>query len=223
MFKKRLVALSFVGFTLIWPFEANPTANFDMLEILKPKPLAEKTMNLTDRYPDSGVNEVFADNILLVLHYLKDPASAKAMAGEWDKVRQPFDVELTLLPGQAFAFHDQILPELKDKVVKTTGAHFNWDDGFKSDGWLIGDGVCHLATLINWAAQSAGLRVTALVNHDFLPVPGIPKEYGTSIIWMPDGGRGSARQNLYVENTFDFPVTLTFKATTAEVELLINK
>lgn len=228
-----MVSFAFVGISFLMPLEASPAVSFDMVEIFAPKPLAVKSMDLTNRYPDKWVNDVFSDNILLTLHYLKDPAFAKASAfvetsadksaGEWNKVRQPFEIEFILMPGEVFAFQDNLLPEFENKVVKTTNAHFNFDDGFKSDGYLIGDGVCHLASLINWVASEAGLKVVAKVNHDFRSVPGIPGEFGTSIMWTPDNSRGSSSQNLYLENTFDYPVKFVFKADAQTVSLAIFK
>lgn len=203
--RKNLVSFVFLGLSFLQPFEALlPTV---------PVAVAEKSLDLTTRYPDPYVNEVFRDNILLTLHYL---------AGDVGK-REPFEVSFTLAPGEVFAFHEDVLPEFEGKVAKTTGAHFNWQQGFKSDGWLVGDGVCHLATLMNWVASEAGLRVVSPVNHDFLPVPGVPREYGTSIFWIPDGGWRSHNQNLYIENTLDYPVKFTFKVTSVEVELVLSK
>ncbi len=222
--RKKFVSFALMGLGLFWPFELPPAGglpvSFDALQILSLKPLASEELDLTSRYADAMVNEVMADNILLTLRYLKGDVSGQP---DWQKVKEPFTAEFTLKPGEIFAFQDNFLPEFKDKVVKTTAAHFNYDQGFKSDGWLIGDGVCHLASLINWAAKEAQLEVVAKVNHDFYPIPGVPKEYGTSIFWSPDGSRGSASQNLYIENSLDFPVTFTFKAQASRVELLINK
>lgn len=215
--KKNLVSFAFVGLSLLSPLDTMSAVTFDAST---PKPLAQKSMDLTSRYPATAVNEVFSDNIFLTLHYLKGDAINKP---DWDKIREPFTVEFTLEPGQVFAFHDEVLLELAGKVVKTTGAHFNWQDGFKSDGYLYGDGVCHLASLMNWVAHEAGLRVVAPVNHDFLPVPGVPKEYGTSIIWLPEGGWRSQNQNLYVENSLSFPVKFTFKVEKTTVELTLAK
>jgi hypothetical protein len=210
--KKNLLSFSLLGLSFLSPFETLvPTV---------PVAVAEKSLDLTVRYPDPWVNEVFRDNILLTLHYLAGDIEEKP---DWEKVRQPFEVSFTLNPGEVFAFHEDVLLEFEGKVVKTTGAHFNWQDGFKSDGWLIGDGVCHLASLMNWVASEAGLRVVAHVNHDFLPVPGVPKEYGTSIFWSPSGGWRSQRQNLYIENTLDFPVKFSFKATADKVNLILSR
>lgn len=219
-----LVSLSLLGLTLTTPLEAPPAGGsagfFNAVEEIYSEPLAKKTLDLTNRYPEKSVNEVFADNILLNLHYLKGDAQNKP---DWEKVRQPFETSFVLKPNEAFAFHEDILPEFKGKIVKTTGAHFNWEDGFKSDGFLVGDGVCHLATLINWVAQEARLKVTAPSNHNFLPVPGVPREFGTAIFWLPQSGWKSQNQNLYIENTFNFPVKFTFKADSQKVEVAITK
>lgn len=222
--EQTLVSLSLLGLTMVTPLEAPPAGGsagfFNVVEEIFSEPLAKKTLDLTSRYPEKSVNEVFADNILLTLHDLKGDASKNP---DWEKIRQPFETSFALNPGEVFAFHEDILPEFKGKVSKTTGAHFNWEDGFKSDGWLMGDGVCHLATLINWVAQEARLKVMAPVSHDFLPVPGVPKEFGTAIYWLPESGWKSQNQNLYIENSFNFPVKFTFKADSQKVELVITK
>lgn len=152
--------------------------------------LASHSFSLEDRYDNEFVNEVFKFNILLTIKYMGN--------------------SFTLEPGQAFAFHDVILPEYKDKVVKTTSAHFNYQDGFKSDGVLYGDGVCHLASLLYWVARDAGLTTIYFANHDFAKINSVPKEYGVSIKFMPGDFSGSARQNLYIINNLDKPVTFNF-------------
>jgi len=234
--RKQLLSFAFVGLSFIQPFEATTTVPLNVVsastalsikEIFTPKPLAQESMDLTNRYPDKWVNEVFSDNILLTLHYLKGDmenlqiSPIGQIVPDWQKIRESFEVSFELKPGEVFAFHDNLLPEFKDKVVQTTNSHFIWDEGFKSDGYLIGDGVCHLASLMNWAASEAGLKVTAKVSHDFLPVPGIPKEYGTSIIWTPDASRNSANQNLYIENTLAYPVKFTFTVKSNKITLII--
>lgn len=129
---------------------------------------------------------------------------------KWEDIEKPLRYEFILEPGQEFAFHDQILPEYSDNVVKTTNAHFNYQDGFKSDGYLMGDGVCHLASLIYWVAHDAGLSVYAPSNHNFASIPDVPKEYGVAIYALPGAFETSARQNLYITNSFDEPVIFVF-------------
>jgi len=51
----------------------------------------------------------------------------------------------------------------------------------------------------------------------------VPKEYGTSIRYMPDGSLNSQNQNLYIKNTFDFPVKFVFSVDREEVRLAITK
>ena len=92
----------------------------------------------------------------------------------------------------------------------TTNAHFNYQDGFKSDGYLTGDGVCHLASLMYWAAKDAGLTAYAPTSHDFAIINGVPREYGVSIYSVPDDFDTSARQNLYIQNNLNFPVAFIF-------------
>lgn len=164
--------------------------------------LASRSFSLENRYDNSFVNEVFKYNILLTLKYMGN--------------------SFTLKPGEAFAFHDQILPEFQGSVVKTTNAHFNYQDGFRSDGDLYGDGVCHLASLMYWAARDAGLIAISPVDHDFAKINEIPKEYGVSIKFMPGDFAGSSRQNLYIVNNLQTAVTFNFNydRTNLKVNLL---
>jgi vancomycin resistance protein YoaR len=92
-------------------------------------------------------------------------------------------------------------------VVKTTNAHYNSTEGFKSDGYLIGDGVCHLASLFYWAAKDAGLETLAPVNHDFAAIPQIDKQYGVAIYADPNNATISQQQNLYIKNNQSEAVT----------------
>jgi hypothetical protein len=198
--------------------------------------LAEKTMDLNNRYPIKSVNDVFGYNIRLAMYYLGEiPAfvesdSTSAGKGEFGKlgslgefaIPENFEVRLVLNPGEVFAFHDNVLPEFKDKTIKTIGSKFISAEGYKSSGALVGDGVCHLASLINWAATDAGLSVLAKVDHDFRAIPGIPKEFGTSIKYAEQGGN-SQNQNLYITNNQDFPVEFRFEVNKDNVKIQILK
>lgn len=191
--------------------------------------LAEHALDLNSRLPDKVGSEVFADNILLTLHYLKgDVGGIKVNQGElggvdWRKARESFEASFILEPGEVFAYHDTVSPEFKNEKIKTSNAHFTLKEGYKPLAGLPGNGVCHLASLINWVASDAGLGVMARVNHDFFPVPGVPKENGTSIRWGPNGEFNSRNQNLYIKNNFDFPVIFEFIANEEMVILKILK
>lgn len=221
MFPLILSSLVLINLAFLKP-EAivSPLAGSDFSEP-KEEILASMPMDLSKRYDSEFVNGVFKDNIVLALRYLNDHArleySEPRSELDWEKVRQPFTVGFTLQPGEVFAFHDKLLPEFKNQVVKTLGSHFIGQEGYKSDGFLYGDGVCHLASLINWAASHAKLEVTSLVDHDFRLIFGIPKEFGTSI------NSHSATQNLYIKNTLDKPVEFRFKVNGERVELEIVK
>lgn len=172
--------------------------------------IAQKVMPLDDRYPDKFVNDVFRDNILLNVAYLagrvRSPKDIR-----WEQITKPFKYEFKLEPNKTFAFHEDVKDSYKDSLVKTTNAHFNFADGFKTDGFLFGDGVCHLASLINWVAKEAGLRVEAPTNHDFAPIPDIPKEYGVSIYSNPYSKGSNALQNLYITNNKSKPIAFRFE------------
>lgn len=173
--------------------------------------LASKTISLENRYPNKAVNDVFKDNILLTASYMAETQRG-GKAVNWETLAKPSQFSFTLKPGDVFAFHDTAyLPEYAKRVVKTTNAHYNGAEGFKSDGYLMGDGVCHLASLLYWAAKDAGVEAVAPVNHDFAVIPQIDKKYGVAIYSDPNNATVSMQQNLYIANDTD--ATLTFRIT----------
>jgi hypothetical protein len=171
--------------------------------------LGDVNYSLENRYTNTYVNDIFADNILLTLAYMRGTVT-KGEKVNWESVRAPFTYELILKPGEVFAFHDRVLPGYKDKVVTTTNAHFHSSEGFLSDGWLVGDGVCHLASFMNVVAREAGLEVEAPTRHDFAKIEDVSKEQGVSIYYDPNGVGGSAKQNLYITNNRDKNIAFVF-------------
>jgi len=164
---------------------ANQLINLGLIQ-----PLASESLDLSKRYPVLSVNEGFKDNILIALDYL---ASKEGY--------------FVLSPGEVFAFHRKgILPEFKESTIISQESDFTTNSGYKVVAGLGGNGVCHLASLINKAASKTGLTVTAPVNHNFAVIEGIEREYGTSISTRnsPD------RQNLYIKNNFNYPVKFQF-------------
>ena len=173
--------------------------------------LASRGMSMDNRYPVQSVSDIFRDNILLTVHYMSGDVTEPSQIN-WDEVRKPYRYEFVLKSGEVFAYHDDVLPEYQGKVVATTKAHFNAQEGFLSDGFLYGDGVCHFASLMNWVGQDAGLKVDARVNHDFANIPEISREYGTSIITDPTAPTlNEQMQNLYITNTSDKDVRFVFE------------
>jgi len=191
--------------------------------------ISTKVLSLKVRHPDKTVNDIFSDNILLNLHYIKgdinDLKTGKANAGEnminWEKIREPFDFSVTLKPDETFAFHDDVLPEFKDEKIISGWTEFSYNDGYKQVDGLYGNGVCHLASVLNWLGITSRLEVTAKVNHDFFPVKGVPQKYGTSILYM--GGYSSQMQNLYIKNTYSHPITLVFNINPQRVVISVVK
>ena len=168
-----------------------------------PKALAQVSYSLTNRYANSFVNDVFTDNILLTIAYLGGKVTeGKKVA--WNTVKNEGETSFSLQPGETFAFHDAVLDKYKGKVALTTNAHFNSIEGFKSDGWLIGDGVCHLASFMYVVAKKAGLAVEAPTAHDFAQIPNIEKKDGVSIY------SENTLQNLYITNNQTKPIAFVF-------------
>ncbi len=205
-----LLALSIISFNNL---VIEPTASLSLV--------SEHTISLENRQNDRGVNEVFKDNILLNYAYLSGGVTSAPI--NWDEVRRPSRYEFSLKPGETFAFHGDALPEYRNKVVRTSNAHFNGLEGFKSDGYLMGDGVCHFASLIYWVASDAGLDAKAPTNHNFAKINGISREYGVSIYNSPNTPEANARQNLYVTNNFDKTVTFVFEYNGTDLSLKILK
>lgn len=204
----------FLAFLLLAQTTVMPIAN-------PAKTLGEAQFSLLDRYSNTYVSNVFADNILLTIAYMRGIVPHNTP--DWNEVKKPFSYTFTLQPGEVFAFHEDVLPEFSGKVVKTTNAHFGSQEGFKSDGYLVADGVCHLASLINEAATHAGLGVVAPTNHDFAVIPEVDRKYGTAIYFMPGDSGTNARQNLYVTNTKDKPVTFTFTYDGTELKVIVTE
>lgn len=173
------------------------------------KVLAQKDYSLADRYTNTFVNNVFADNILLTLSYMAKQTK-DGQSVNWNQVKAPFTYKIILLPGQTFAFHDKVLPQYQGKITATTNAHFDSNEGFESDGWLVADGVCHLASFMNVVARQAGLTVDSPTPHDFAKIADVPKQYGVAIYYMPGEQTSSSLQNLYVTNPFDKPIAFVF-------------
>lgn len=169
------------------------------------KILATHEISLEERY-----YPVQKENILLNLAYMDGRVKSKEDIN-WDEIAKPFHAEFKLDPGKTFAFHDDILPEYQDSLVKTTQAHFNSQEGFKPGGSLFGDGVCHLASLIYWVALDAGLEAKAPTNHDFMAIPEISREHGVSIYNNPAVLGSNAQQNLYITNSKDKTITFKFE------------
>ena len=210
--------LNFLSALLFFPFILSGLPASNVVD----KTLAQHEFSLNDRYGNSYVNDVFKDNILLNLAYLSGKVS-KAADVNWDEIKKPIKYTFSLQPGKTFAFHDDVLPEYADSVVLTSRAHFNFAEGFKSDGYLAGDGVCHLASLMYWAAKEAGLDTYAPTSHDFMPIPGIPKEYGVSIYSTPGQSASNARQNLYIRNNHKEPVIFAFSYDGESLKFTVEK
>lgn len=183
------------------------------------KVLASREFSMENRYGVKSVSEVFRDNILLNLAYLR--RIAKPSKVDWNSVEKPFTYDLVLKPGEVFAFHDKVLPKFEEKNVKTTNAHFNSMEGFKSDGYLVGDGVCHLASLMSWVAKDARLDVLAPTNHDFAAISEVPKEQGVAIYNSPNDFYTSAIQNLYITNNREKPVVFRFEYNGEELKIAV--
>ncbi len=209
MLKKPLHALVIIPLTM--GSFLGPSSLQDFLSASSDEQLiAQKEMSLDNRQPDRFVNDVFKKNILLNLAYL-DGRVTKASDIKWHEIEKPFLYEFKLEPNKTFAFHSDVKAQYQDLLVKTTNAHFNGAEGFKTDGYLFGDGVCHLASLINWVAKEAGLSVEAPTNHNFANIPDVPKEFGVSIYSNPGSKGSNVLQNLYITNNKSRPISFKFE------------
>ena len=175
----------------------------------KTQVLAERSFSLEKRYNNKFVSDIFKDNILLTLAYMDGKVKSAADVN-WTEIEKPQEFTLTLKPGELFTFHPDVLPQYIGKTLKTTNAHFNAADGFKTDGLYFGDGVCHIASLIYWAAKDAGLDAYRPAAHDFAVINEVPKEYGVSIFYVPGNTEANAHQNLYVVNNRQSDIRFVF-------------
>lgn len=164
--------------------------------------LGQRSFSLSKRYPNPSVNDVMKKNILLSLAYERGLVH-KRQSIDWSSVEKPFETTIYLAPGSLFSFHGDVADKYKGITSQTLNSHFNSEEGFVSDGYLVGDGVCHLASLIYWAAKDAGLETEAPTPHDFARIEEVPKEYGVSIYYNPGSTQNNALQNLYVKNNKD--------------------
>jgi hypothetical protein len=170
--------------------------------------LARHKMSLSNRYPVASVSEVFKKNILLTLLYMRQKSTNENLPLVNN---EPFEFTISVAPDSTIAFHDNILPKYKNKTTTwLVPVHFSSSEGFISDGYLVGDGVCHLASLLGWVAKDAQLSVEAPTNHDFAVIPEIPKDEGISIYSQPNPTESTEKQNVYIHNPYDHPVLFTF-------------
>lgn len=211
-------------FLMFTPVDASISPAIKQAAINEPqyRVLGEENYSLKNRYGNTFVNDVFADNILLTLAYMNGTVK-EGTTVPWEKVRAPFEYHLVLQPGQVFAFHDKLLPEYQDKSVITTNSKFNSSQGFRTDGWLVGDGVCHLASFINVVAKEANLDVKTLVRHDFAKIEDVAREDGVSIKYDPNSMASSTRQNLYITNNREKPVTFVFRHENNALEIEVKE
>ncbi len=216
--RKFLYFLTFTPLPFITVFGSNPPLN----EAPKEQIIAQRELNLTNRYPTGPINEIFKDNILLNLAYLRGVVKTKADVN-WDRVVKPFTYEFLLEPGKSFAYHDDVDEKYQQTLVKTTGAHFNSNEGFKSSGFLFGDGVCHLASVIYWAAHDAKLTTEVPTDHDFRAIPDVPKEYGVSIYTNPFAHGTNTKHNLYITNNRVRPVAFKFRYDGTSVQVSVTQ
>lgn len=202
MIKQQILGIVALISTILLPASQAVGPLLSPVPEVREEILAEHFLDLNTRAESTAVNEIFKYNILLALEY--------------------YNFSFTLEPGEVFAFHENIAPEFADLPVKTGWTRYTTKEGYKTVLGLPGNGVCHLASLMNWTATDSGLEVVSRVNHNFAPIPEVPKEYGTSIKYLPQGGN-SQNQNLYIKNTLDFPVRFVFETDEGEVTLKILK
>lgn len=175
--------------------------------------------------PGSFMAETMRDNILLTIGYIRGIVT-DGQNVNWEEVKKPFTYSFELKPTEAYAFQKDALPSYEADIVKTIDVNFAGQNGFKHDGYLMGDGVCHLASLFYWAALDAGLDTHAPTNHDFMAIPEVPREYGVSIYSTPGQKNANAQQNLYVRNntesTIKFEITYDGRNLEAKVFKINN-
>jgi len=172
--------------------------------------LATHDLNLNDRLTNPSGNKIFRDNILLYTSYLDTLDYPRYRVAKSFTEDETLSSEFVLNSSETFAFHSQLLPEYQNITVKYLNLKLKSDEGFEFFGGLMANGICHLASLMNWTAQDAGLTVVAPTNHSFYPIPDIPRQYGTSIYLLPQSTLETQKQNLYITNSYPFAVKFIF-------------
>lgn len=219
MLEFKFMKFSFIGpilFFLFFQFSLFAIEN----DFAENKILSSEKISLEKRYENKFVNDVFKDNILLNMAYLRGTIAKKEDI-DWEDIDSPFSYKFVLHSGQSFAFHEDVFPKYKESLVKTTNANFNFDDGFKFSGYLVGDGVCHLASLMYLVAKNAGLDAFAPTNHNFAQIPEISPEHGVSVYKMPGSISANSLQNLYITNNKENSVIFEFEYSNKVLKLSI--
>lgn len=171
--------------------------------------LSKQALSLKNRHSNKQINEIFSKNILLNLAYLSGEVSNKNNLN-WQNVLRSQEFSIALQPNQVFAYHDHVLPEYGQNLIKTPKTYFHAKDGYLSSGYLFGDGVCHLASLLNWAALSAGIETYVPKSHSIAKIPDIDEEYGVSIYVVETEKESGTKNNLYITNTKSTPIEFKF-------------
>jgi hypothetical protein len=166
--------------------------------------LSSKSISLNDRHPNWVINGIVRKNILLCLAYMNGDVD-NASEIDWTVVDSPSNYKFTLQPNEVFAFQEKVLPQYTPATI-TTRSNYSFEQGFLWDGKIYGGGVCDLASLMCWAAKTAGLNQTYAPTNHSKPIPGIPDEYTVSIF----SGWEEATHNLYIPNNMDKPVSFEF-------------
>ena len=74
---------------------------------VEPVVIGERSISLENRQINRPLNEIYKDNILLNMAYMRGVVT-KGSTVNWDTVRAPFEYEFVLQPGEKFAFHDEV-------------------------------------------------------------------------------------------------------------------
>ncbi len=172
--------------------------------------------------PGSFMNDVMRDNILLTIGYMRGIV-IDGQNVDWEAVRKSFTYSFELKPNEAYSFQKDALSEYEADIVKTIDVNFAGQNGFKHDGYLMGDGVCHLASLFYWAAVDAKIDAFAPTNHDFMAIPEVPREYGVSIYSTPGEKNANAQQNLYIRNNTNSTLKFEIKYDGKNLETKVFK
>lgn len=186
-----------------------PTPEPQIATVSAPVMLAQRRYSMANRHDASPINEVFVDNMLLTLVYMQGLITPGDSV-DWDRIRTPNSYGFVLRPGETFAFHDVVMEDYEDTLAVTTNSHFNAQENFRSSGWLVGDGVCHLASFLNVAARDAGLSVYFPKDHNFASIPQVDRSDGVSIYYAPTNDNLSMNRNLYITNSRPSPVSFLF-------------
>jgi len=97
----------------------------------------------------------FKDNILLAVNYATN-SKINPTNIDWEKIDSQYKGTLTLNRVKHLLSMTMSCRNSPEKWLSLLMLILIRRKDLKSDGYLVGDGVCHLASILYWVAKDAG-------------------------------------------------------------------